>query len=75
MQFAIAGARGVRFRAGDRWVDDYGLPSEPRAPDGGRTIVFDDSFEHEVVHAGSQERYALLVVLKHPNAPYGQSLT
>ena len=46
------------------------LTPEPRALDGGRAIVFDDSFEHEVVHAGREDRYALLVVLKHPSAPY-----
>ena len=32
----------------------------------GHAIVFDDSFEHEVKHRGEQERFVVLIVLKHP---------
>jgi len=37
---------------------------------GGRAIVFDDSFEHEVEHKGDEARYVLLIVLKHPDSIY-----
>jgi hypothetical protein len=36
----------------------------------GLAIVFDDSFEHEVVHRGDQDRYVVLLVLKHPDVHY-----
>ena len=29
-------------------------------------MVFDDSFEHEVIHGGSRTRYVLFAVLHHP---------
>lgn len=32
----------------------------------GRAMVFDDSFEHEVVHAGTTDRLVLYAVLHHP---------
>ena len=45
------------------WVHSYGgLRGED-----GLAIVFDDSFEHEVVHRGEQDRYVVLMVLKHPD--------
>ena len=37
--------------------------------DGG-LIVFDDSYEHEVWHRGTEDRFVLLVVLPHPDASY-----
>ena len=33
----------------------------------GQAIVFDDSFEHEVVHEGGHVRYVLYAVLQHPD--------
>lgn len=30
-------------------------------------MVFDDSFEHEVVHDGQADRYVLYAVLHHPD--------
>ncbi len=47
------------------WLEDYGKNGED-----GSIIVFDDSFEHEVVHAGMEDRYILLIVLKHPDVLY-----
>jgi len=32
----------------------------------GKALVFDDSFEHEVVHGGSEDRFVLYVALHHP---------
>ena len=36
----------------------------------GHAVVFDDSFEHEVIHDGSDDRYVILIVLKHPSLNY-----
>ena len=47
------------------WVSHYGGSGED-----GQAIVFDDSFEHEVVHTGEADRYVLLLVLKHPDIEY-----
>jgi Aspartyl/Asparaginyl beta-hydroxylase len=47
------------------WVSSYGAGD-------GHAIVFDDSFEHEVVHNGHNDRYVILVVLKHPQVLGGQ---
>jgi GTP cyclohydrolase I len=33
----------------------------------GSVIVFDDSYEHEVLHQGIEDRFVLLVVLRHPD--------
>jgi hypothetical protein len=89
MHFALRGANGVAFRAGDNstvlqawsvgadgaattaasteepqpvggWVLNYGRGD-------GHAIVFDDSFEHEVSHEGTAERFVVLVVLAHPD--------
>ena len=30
-------------------------------------MVFDDSFEHEVVHGGTADRFVLYAVLHHPD--------
>ena len=45
---------------GGGWVRSYGRGD-------GHAIVFDDSFEHEVIHEGSAERFIVLVVLAHPD--------
>lgn len=65
MHFAILGSAGVRFRVGDG--DDGDGDGGWRGYGGdGRSIVFDDSFEHEVTHQGLHERFVVLVVLRHP---------
>lgn len=46
----------MRFRVDDEW----------RSYREGRAMVFDDSFEHEVVHGGEADRYVLYAVLHHP---------
>ena len=53
------------------WISSYLLPDESNnlIPDG-RAIVFDDSFEHEVIHTGKRDRYVVLIVLKHPDVVY-----
>ena len=56
LQFPLRGWQGVRFRVGGEW----------REYEEGRAFVFDDSFEHEVVHEGSADRYVLYAVLHHP---------
>jgi hypothetical protein len=58
MQFALRGSDGVEFTVG----------GETRGYGGdGKAIVFDDSFEHSVIHRGEAVRYVLYAVLKHPN--------
>ena len=57
LQMPLQGWEGVRFRVGDEW----------RAYAEGRAMVFDDSFEHEVVHSGEQPRFVLYAVLHHPD--------
>ena len=47
LHFPLVGTDGVRVRVGDEW----------RRYEVGRTMVFDDSFEHEVIHGGSRTRY------------------
>ncbi|CAE7506013.1 ASPH [Symbiodinium natans] len=42
---------------------------ESREWETGKCIVFDDSFEHEVIHEGSQPRTVLLVNFWHPDIP------
>ncbi|KAL1526666.1 hypothetical protein AB1Y20_015370 [Prymnesium parvum] len=56
LQFPLRGFEGVRIRVGDTW----------RSYEEGHAMVFDDSFEHEVVHAGINDRYVLYAVLHHP---------
>ena len=56
LHFPLVGINGVRVRVGDEW----------RRYEVGRTMVFDDSFEHEVIHGGSRTRYVLFAVLHHP---------
>jgi aspartyl/asparaginyl beta-hydroxylase (cupin superfamily) len=52
----LLGCEGARLRAHDTW-----LPFEE-----GRCFVFDDSFEHEVVHTGLETRVTLMLDLWHP---------
>lgn len=42
-----------------------------RAFEPGRCIAFDDSYEHEVVHPGAQERATLVLQVGHPHAAGG----
>lgn len=76
----LQGGDGAYFRVGGESLSDYsadvlGLSNDQQRfwlanYDGegpGKVIVFDDSFEHEVVHRGSQDRYILLVLLRHPD--------
>lgn len=58
MQYALKGSAGVKFRVGGEF--------RPYGGDG-QAIVFDDSFEHEVVHNGTEVRYVLYAVLQHPD--------
>lgn len=64
MHFALQGSEGVQFRVGDDTCDggwrEYGGD--------GNGIVFDDSFEHEVRHSGTHDRFVVLAVLKHPES-------
>ena len=52
----VAHGDDVRMRVGEEW----------RGWREGRTLVFDDSFEHEVRHAGREERIILDVNVPHP---------
>eukprot|EP00308_Calcidiscus_leptoporus_P021359 CAMPEP_0119380118 /NCGR_PEP_ID=MMETSP1334-20130426/55598_1 /TAXON_ID=127549 /ORGANISM="Calcidiscus leptoporus, Strain RCC1130" /LENGTH=661 /DNA_ID=CAMNT_0007399843 /DNA_START=3 /DNA_END=1988 /DNA_ORIENTATION=- len=56
LQFPLAGFEGVGFRVANEW----------RNYSEGRAMVFDDSFEHEVVHNGPNERFVLYAVMHHP---------
>ena len=66
-KWVMIGAKNVWFRVGDKaddaWVESYGGGD-------GNAIVFDDSFEHEVKHRGEEDRYVLLIVLRHPDVHY-----
>jgi hypothetical protein len=56
LQFPLFGWEGVRFRVADEW----------RTYHRGSAMVFDDSYEHEVVHGGGAPRLVLYAVLHHP---------
>jgi hypothetical protein len=56
-QLCIEWADGARIRVGSEW----------RGWQEGKCLVIDDSFEHEVVHGGSQRRVVLLVDCWHPD--------
>lgn len=47
---------GVRIRVADRWL----------TWEEGRCLVFDDSFEHEVRHEGTEDRVVLILDTLHP---------
>ncbi|CAE7949468.1 ASPH [Symbiodinium sp. KB8] len=60
MHFALKGSDGVEFT----------VAGETRGYGGdGHAIVFDDSFEHSVYHAGKERRYILFAMLRHPDSP------
>lgn len=59
MHFCLKGCQGIQFTVGGKMVESYGGGD-------GSTIVFDDSFEHSVYHAGDQDRYVLVAVFAHP---------
>ena len=68
MHFALRGANDVMFRVGDE--DEHGAPGgwvKSYREGDGHAIIFDDSFEHTVIHEGTDDRFVLLVVLKHPD--------
>lgn len=57
--WVLRGSTGIKFRVGDpnireNWVINYKKGD-------GNAIVFDDSFEHEVIHDGSDDRYVILM--------------
>lgn len=56
LQFPLHGIEGVRFRVADVWREYVT----------GRALVFDDSYEHEIVHGGEYDRYVLYATLHHP---------
>ncbi|KAJ1454624.1 Aspartyl/Asparaginyl beta-hydroxylase-domain-containing protein [Pelagophyceae sp. CCMP2097] len=56
----IAAARGATIRVGN---------SPPREWREDEVFIFDDSFEHEVVHAGDQPRVVLILDFWHPQLP------
>lgn len=59
MHFCLQGCEGIQFTVGGKTVTSYGGGD-------GSVIVFDDSFEHSVYHAGKQDRFVLVAVLAHP---------
>lgn len=70
MHFALRGSEDVEFRVGD----DDAPSGDPKGGwrtyrGDGNALVFDDSFEHEVRHGGAADRFVLLIVLSHPQAP------
>ena len=60
MHFALEGAAGIDFTVGGQTVKNY------KGGDG-HAIVFDDSYEHSVYHAGDQDRFVVLAILAHPD--------
>lgn len=48
---------GAKFRIGDEWT----------GWEEGKCLVFDDSFEHEVIHEGHESRVILLMDFWHPD--------
>ena len=56
LHYGVRVPNGAWLRAGRRWA-----PFQPR-----ECLTFDDSFEHEVWHLGSQPRATLVVQLLHP---------
>jgi len=56
---------GIRIPSGCKIV----CGGEPCCWEEGKCIVFDDSFEHEVLHEGDEARTVLLVNFWHPDVP------
>eukprot|EP01038_Epipyxis_sp_PR26KG_P011072 gene11072-14865_t len=51
------------------WIHSYHYNNDNNNNgDGSHPIIFDDSFEHEVIHKGEADRYIMLIVLNHPDA-------
>lgn len=48
---------GVKLRVGSQW----------REWQEGKVQVFDDSFEHEVIHRGTEPRYVFAIAMLHPD--------
>lgn len=61
MHFCLEGCEGIQFTVGGKMVESYGGGD-------GSVIVFDDSFEHSVYHAGKQDRFVLVAVFAHPES-------
>lgn len=53
---------GARIRVGQEW----------RSWEEGRAIIFDDSFEHEVMHTGKDIRVVVICDIWHPDLPESQ---
>jgi hypothetical protein len=75
LQFALSGSAGVRFRVGNEWrtyaegsaTSSSNNNSSSSSKGDGSALVFDDSFEHEVFHNGSNDRYVLYAAMHHPD--------
>ena len=50
---------GARIRVGNEW----------RTWQEGKAIIFDDSWEHEVIHTGDDDRVVLIMDIWHPELP------
>ena len=50
---------GARIRVGTEW----------RTWEEGKAIIFDDSWEHEVIHTGDSQRVVLILDIWHPELP------
>lgn len=61
MHFCLQGCKGIQFTVGGKMVESYGGGD-------GSVIVFDDSYEHSVYHAGKQDRFVLVAVFAHPES-------
>eukprot|EP00977_Amphora_coffeiformis_P022382 scaffold10856_cov229-Amphora_coffeaeformis.AAC.33 len=61
MHLCLEGCEGIQFTVGGKMVESYGGGD-------GSVIVFDDSFEHSVYHAGKQDRFVLVTVFAHPES-------
>merc|ERR1712129_59710 len=71
----------AHFGTHSRLVASLGLKTPPgvvlrvggeeRSWEAGKWMLFDDSFEHEVVHRGTEPRYVLAVAMLHPDCCSG----
>jgi len=59
MHFALEGAEGIEYMAGNEMVKNY-------VGGNGYAIVFDDSFEHSIYNGGDRDLFIVLAVLAHP---------
>mgnify|MGYP005752355777 CR=1 FL=1 len=58
---AVAAAAGASLRVG--------APDAKRVEWGAAPLVFDDSFEHDVIHEGADPRIVLVLDAWHPELP------